>query len=168
LLIYITDSTIYLLIYFNSSVASTSSIIYIIFLCSLEFKEDKLLIEHTQDSRIKWTWCLVFIFLVPECIGILNSLWHYFFKRRPRMPKKLNILFMMLIETFHTIGLVLLIFVILPEINAVQGAAIFCCLCFIPGLLSKFLHNLINKITNKNCQIFYINFQKKYFFSIFF
>jgi len=53
------------------------------------------------------------------------------------MPKKRNILFMILIDMLHTIGLVLLTFVILPEIGVVQGAAIFCCLCFVPGSLSK-------------------------------
>lgn len=103
--------------------------------CSLELEE--LFTEYTQDGRIKWTWCLIFIYLVPECIGVLNTLWHYLFKRKPRMPKKRNILLMILIDTLHTLGLVLLTFIILPEIGAVQGAAIFCCLCFVPGLLSK-------------------------------
>lgn len=57
------------------------------------------------------------------------------------MPKKRNILFLIVIETLHTIGLVLLIFVVMPEVGAVQAVAIFCCLCFIPGLLSKLAHN---------------------------
>ncbi|XP_011253680.2 chitin synthase chs-2 [Camponotus floridanus] len=93
-------------------------------------------IKHTEDGRLGWTWCLIFIFLVPECIGVLNALWHYLFKRKPRMPKKRYILFTIVIDTLHTIGLVLLTFIILPEIGAVQGATIFCCLCFIPGLLN--------------------------------
>ncbi|XP_077266007.1 chitin synthase chs-2 isoform X4 [Temnothorax americanus] len=97
--------------------------------------------EHTQDDRVKWTWCLIFIFLVPECLGVLNTLWHYLFKGKPRMPKKRNILLMILLDTLHTIGLVLLTFVILPEIGAVQGAAIFCCLCFVPGLLNLLSRN---------------------------
>ncbi|XP_029674249.1 chitin synthase chs-2-like isoform X2 [Formica exsecta] len=101
----------------------------------------EVLIEHTEDGRLQWTWCLIFIFLVPECIGVLNTLWHHLFKRKPRMPKIRNIMLMILIDTLHTIGLVLLTFVILPEIEAVQGAAIFCCLCFVPGLLNLLSRN---------------------------
>lgn len=97
--------------------------------------------EHTHDGRIKWTWCLIFMFIIPECIGVLKTVWYYLFKKKCKMPKKRYILFMILIETLHTIGLVLFIFVILPKFSAVQGAAIFCCLCFIPGLLSKFSYN---------------------------
>lgn len=96
--------------------------------------------EHTQDGRVKWIWCLIFIFMVPECIGVLKTVWHYLFKKKSEMPRKRNMVFMILVETLHTVGLVLLVFVILPEISAVQGAAIFCCLCFIPGLLSEFSH----------------------------
>ncbi|KYM77515.1 Chitin synthase 3 [Atta colombica] len=103
--------------------------------------EEELFTEYTQDSRIKWTWCLIFIYLIPECIGMLNTLWHYLFKRKSRMPKKRNVLLMILIDTLHTLGLVLLTFIILPEIGVVQGAAIFCCLCFVPGLLNLLSRN---------------------------
>ncbi|KYN42444.1 Chitin synthase 3 [Trachymyrmex septentrionalis] len=109
--------------------------------CNHNEELEELFTEYTQDGRIKWTWCLIFIYLIPECIGILNTLWHYLFKRKPRMPKKRNILLMILIDTLHTLGLVLLTFIILPEIGAVQGAAIFCCLCFVPGLLNLLSRN---------------------------
>lgn len=114
--------------------------------------EKKEFFEHTQDGHIKWSWCLIFMFLVPECIGVLNALGHYLFKKKQRMPKKRNILFMILIDALHTIGLVLLIFVILPETGAVQGAAIFCCLCFVPGLLNLFSRNEENRNLS-TCQL---------------
>ncbi|KAL6424393.1 hypothetical protein ACFW04_009877 [Cataglyphis niger] len=118
---------------------------------SEEFLEGhRFSIKHTEGDRLKWTWCLIFIFLVPECIGILNTLWHHLFKRKPRMPKIRNIILMILIDTLHTIGLVLLTFVILPEMEAVQGAAIFCCLCFIPGLLNLFSLNEENRNLSTN------------------
>jgi chitin synthase len=40
-----------------------------------------------------------------------------------------------LIETCHTIGLALLAYVILPELDVVKGAMLANCMCFIPGLL---------------------------------
>ncbi|KAG5345608.1 CHS3 synthase, partial [Acromyrmex heyeri] len=109
--------------------------------CNHNEELEELFTEYAQNGRIKWTWCLIFIYLIPECIGMLNTLWHYLFKRKPRMPKKRNVLLMILIDTLHTLGLVLLTFIILPEIGAVQGAAIFCCLCFIPGLLNLLSRN---------------------------
>lgn len=111
--------------------------LYIKLYFSLESR--KFLTKHTQEGRIKWTWCLILIFVIPECIGVLNALWYYLSKKKRKMPKTRNILLLTLIETGHTIGLVFLTFIILPEIGAVHGAAILCCLCFIPGLLSKFL-----------------------------
>ncbi|XP_012535392.1 chitin synthase chs-2 [Monomorium pharaonis] len=114
--------------------------------CNHNLELEESFTEYTQNeiNHIKWTWCLIFIFLVPECIGVLNTLLHHLFKRKPRMPKKRNILFMILMDTLHSIGLVLLTFVILPGIGVVQGAVIFCCLCFIPGLLNLLSRNKEN------------------------
>ncbi|XP_018393301.1 PREDICTED: uncharacterized protein LOC108772292 [Cyphomyrmex costatus] len=130
----------------NQSLPDCLSFIkYIYFSFSKTFgyslESEELFTKYTQDSHIKWTWCLIFIYLIPECIGVLNTLWHHLFKRKLRMPKKWNLLLMILIETLHTLGLMLLTFLVLPEIGAVQGAAIFCCLCFVPGLLNLLSRN---------------------------
>lgn len=39
-------------------------------------------------------------------------------------------------ETLHTIGIVLLVFVVLPSLDVVKGAMLTNCLCFFPALLS--------------------------------
>ncbi|EFN88670.1 Chitin synthase 8 [Harpegnathos saltator] len=124
---------------------------------NLEIEGHRYIMEHIQDGRIEWTWCLILIFLVPECIGLLDALWHYFFKKKPEMPTIQSILLLIMIETGHTIGLVLLTFVILPDIGAVQGAAIFCCLCFIPALLNLLSQNRKNRnLTAKKFTLFII------------
>ncbi|KAL0119961.1 hypothetical protein PUN28_007970 [Cardiocondyla obscurior] len=109
--------------------------------CTLEKVEEQFSTRSMQDNHVKWTWCLIFIFLVPECLGVLNTVWNLLFKEKLKIPKKGSILFMIVIDTLHTIGLILFIFIILPKLGVVQGAAIFCCLCFIPGCMNLFMRN---------------------------
>ena len=40
-----------------------------------------------------------------------------------------------LTETLHTVGVALLVFVILPDLDVVKGAMLTNCVCFVPGLL---------------------------------
>ena len=49
-------------------------------------------------------------------------------------------------ETAHTIGLALLVFYVLPDIDVVKGAMLTNCLCFIPGVLGKLLHFCVSKL----------------------
>ncbi|XP_032669595.1 chitin synthase chs-2-like [Odontomachus brunneus] len=124
---------------------------------SLEIEGHWYVMEHTQGGLIKWTWCLIFIFLVPECISLLNALWYFSFKKKPEIPSIQNLLLLIMIETGHTIGLVLLTFVILPDIGAVQGAVIFCCLCFVPALLNLLSQNGKNRnLTVKMITLFFV------------
>ena len=44
-------------------------------------------------------------------------------------------------ETLHTIGVVMLVFVILPSLDVVKGAMLTNCLCFMPALLSLLSRN---------------------------
>ncbi|KAG7202391.1 hypothetical protein KM043_018708 [Ampulex compressa] len=99
------------------------------------------LARPSQNYRIIWMWCIVFIFIVPECFGVLHSIQHYLFKKKPKYPKKRNIFIMFTTETLHAIGLALLVFVVLPDRGAIQSAALFGCLCFIPGLLKLLSRN---------------------------
>ena len=40
-------------------------------------------------------------------------------------------------ESMHIVGLALLFFVVLPELDVVKGAMLTNCLCFIPAVLGK-------------------------------
>ena len=40
-------------------------------------------------------------------------------------------------ETMHVVGLTLLFFVVLPELDVVKGAMLTNCVCFIPAVLCK-------------------------------
>jgi chitin synthase len=44
-------------------------------------------------------------------------------------------------ETLHTIGLVIFVFAVLPELNVIKAAMLTNCLCFIPGILALLSRN---------------------------
>lgn len=48
---------------------------------------------------------------------------------------------MFIAESLHTIGMALLIFKVLPELDVVKGATITNCLCIIPAILSLLSRN---------------------------
>jgi chitin synthase len=41
-------------------------------------------------------------------------------------------------ESMHVVGLALLVFVVLPELDVVKGAMLTNCLCFIPAVLGMY------------------------------
>ena len=67
----------------------------------------------------------------------------------------------------HVVGLSLLIFVVLPELDVVKGAMITSCLCFIPAVLqlasrhSKESRRFRKVLTEKICLLTYILFLSK-------
>lgn len=44
-------------------------------------------------------------------------------------------------ETLHTIGLVIFVFAVLPELNVIKGAMLTNCLCLVPGILALLSRN---------------------------
>jgi len=78
-------------------------------------------------------WILFFAFLVPEIGTLLRSLRICFFKSWKK-PTTGMFLLVFSVETLHTIGLAILTYVILPEIDVVKGAMLTNCMCFIPGV----------------------------------
>lgn len=88
-----------------------------------------------------WTWCLLIAFTVPELGTLLRSLRICFFKSW-RKPPFGDFLFVVIMESLHTLGLALMVFVILPELDAIKGAMLTNCVCFVPALLSEYMDML--------------------------
>ncbi|XP_076280486.1 chitin synthase chs-2 isoform X3 [Lasioglossum baleicum] len=101
-----------------------------------DFKED-LNAKISREGRTIWTWCIIFMFLVPECFSILQSIWYSIFKKNEKMPKTQNLAIFLALETLHPIGFALLLFYSLPRINSIEAAAICSCMSFVPVLISK-------------------------------
>lgn len=87
-----------------------------------------------EEERIAWMWALLIAFAIPELGALIRAARICFFKSW-RRPTKSHFLFMFIMESFHTLGMALLMFVVLPELDAVKGAMLTNCLCVIPGML---------------------------------
>ena len=92
--------------------------------------------RQDEVERVGWIWCLFFAYAIPEVLTFLQSTRICFFKNVPK-PTILQFLVVATAEILRTIGTGLLVFMILPSLDVVQGAMLTNCLCFIPGCLCK-------------------------------
>ncbi|XP_066155145.1 chitin synthase chs-2 isoform X2 [Euwallacea fornicatus] len=103
-------------------------------------REKQFIVKLPTQERVAWMWCLFFAFCVPQLGALFRSTRMCYFKssKRPPFP---HFLLMCLPETAHTIGLALLAFYVLPDIDVVKGAMLTNCLCFVPGVLGLLSRN---------------------------
>ncbi|XP_059614740.1 chitin synthase chs-2 [Phlebotomus argentipes] len=97
-------------------------------------REKQFVVTLPEEERVAWSWALLIVFAIPEVGALIRSMRICFFKSWKR-PLTTHFLFVTLMETLHTIGLALLFFVVLPELDAVKGAMLTNCLCVVPGFL---------------------------------
>lgn len=103
--------------------------------CNKDLGRDKTFVTTLpEEERIAWIWALLIAFAVPE-IGVLIRSARICVFKSWKSPFKSHFLFVFLMESFHTIGMALLMFVVLPELDSVKGAMLTNCLCTIPGRL---------------------------------
>lgn len=87
----------------------------------------------STEERVAWTWCLFFAFLVPEMGTLIRSGRICIFKSH-RKSSLSDFLVVWVFESMYIVGLALLIFVVLPELDVVKGAMLTNCMAFIPGV----------------------------------
>lgn len=103
--------------------------------CNKDIARDKKFIAIIpEEERIAWMWALIIAFSIPEVGALIRSVRICFFKSW-KLPQKSHFFFIFLMESFHTIGLVLFFFIVLPEIDSVKGAMLTNCVCVVPGIL---------------------------------
>lgn len=77
-------------------------------------------------------WALLIAFSIPEIGAFIRAIRICFFKSWKR-PQRGHFLFIFVMESLHTIGVALLMFIVLPELDSVKAAMVTNCLCCIPG-----------------------------------
>lgn len=105
----------------------------------------QFVVSLPEIERTAWMWALVVAFTIPELGTLIRSMRICFFKSSAK-PRFSTLLFVTLMESLHTFGVALLVFVVLPEIDVVRGAMLTNCVCFVPGVLGKnYSFNIIFK-----------------------
>ncbi|XP_076333773.1 chitin synthase chs-2-like isoform X2 [Tachypleus tridentatus] len=87
----------------------------------------------TDVERAEWIWCLYFALIIPEVFTLFRSTRICIFKSY-RKPQRDTFLIVFIAESLHALGLVLLVFVVLPDLDVVKAVMLTSCVCFIPGL----------------------------------
>ncbi|XP_030374775.1 chitin synthase chs-2 isoform X2 [Scaptodrosophila lebanonensis] len=106
--------------------------------CNKDLGRDKtFVVSLPEEERIAWIWALMIAYALPEIGSLIRSARICFFKTF-KVPKKGHFLFVWLMETFSALGTALLMFVVLPQIDAIQGAMLTNCLCVVPGIFGLF------------------------------
>lgn len=109
-------------------------------------REKQFIVKLPTPERVAWMWCLVFVFWVPQLGSLFRSTRMCYFKSSKR-PHFAHFLIIFLMETCHTVGLAILVFYVLPDMDVVKGAMLTNCLCFVPGVLALLSRN--NKETQR-------------------
>lgn len=97
-------------------------------------REKQFITQLPEVERIAWVWCLLIAYMVPELGTLIRSMRICFFKSCTK-PSGKEFFAAFLSETLHTVGVAILVFVILPDLDVVKGAMLTNCVCFVPGLL---------------------------------
>lgn len=97
-------------------------------------RDKTFVVKLPEEERIAWIWALLIAYAIPEIGSFIRSSRICFFKTF-RVPKTGHFLFVTLMESLSCFGTALLMFVVLPQIDAIQGAMLTNCLCVIPGIL---------------------------------
>lgn len=107
-------------------------------------REKQFIVTIPRPERVAWMWCLIFAFWIPEFGAWFRSMRICFFKswKKPVVHHFLLVLFA---ETCHTIGIALLVFYVLPDLDVVKGAMLTNCFCFVPGVLGLLSRNRKDK-----------------------
>ncbi|XP_067686177.1 chitin synthase chs-2-like isoform X2 [Haliotis asinina] len=108
-------------------------------------------VEYSMDS--KWIWSLIIIICTPYFFTALSSVWKIIFKSTREM-KMLPLVVAILIETLHTIGLVILVFYIIPSFEPLMGCLMMLNVAVIPGLLKIFEVTDLNNDENSEVKKF--------------
>ncbi|CAN7988104.1 unnamed protein product, partial [Ixodes hexagonus] len=106
----------------------------------LSLQEDKLYSAGIDTvERVAWMWAMLLMLCVPEFICFLNCLKGCLL-RSIKMPDSKTFILVLIVETLHAIGLCLLVFVVLPEMDALKGAMVCNCVAVVPALLASLSH----------------------------
>ena len=88
--------------------------------------------SDVEGEQIRWVWALFAAFLVPEIMAFFRSLRVCAFKT-VIVPRFLDFAFVSAMEIFHAVGVAILLFLALPQMDSTHALALTNCLAFIPG-----------------------------------
>nr|AUS84047.1 chitin synthase-1 [Tetranychus cinnabarinus] len=100
-------------------------------------KKYEVVLNLSDPESVAWIWALMGVLMVPELMTLFRAASMCTFKSISS-PSKAVFSLIFIVETLHTIGIVMLVFLMLPSLDVTKGVILTNCFCFIPGCLSLF------------------------------
>ncbi|EEC06403.1 chitin synthase, putative [Ixodes scapularis] len=94
----------------------------------------------TNDESLAWRGVLFLIMIVPELLTLWRSSSRCIFSNY-HTPDKITFFTVFAMETLQTIGVSLLVFVVLPDLDVLKGGMLANCVCFVPAFLGMLSHH---------------------------
>merc|ERR1711892_234093 len=85
-------------------------------------------------ERVAWIWAIAFAFCVPQAFSFGRSLRKFLFKFT-KLPSFLDFMFVLFMELCQTVGLAVLCYLVLPEMDSVSAIILTSSLALVPSLL---------------------------------
>merc|ERR1712142_970648 len=92
---------------------------------------------HLAAERAIWLWCIFLAFAFPNLGAFLRSLRIWLFKLQ-KIPTLKSFLFVTMMEVLHTVGIVLMVTLVLPNVDTLKGMTLSCGVYIIPSILLIF------------------------------
>lgn len=97
-------------------------------------------LKYTDNhTNVQWIWALIMMAGAPYLFTCFKCLWRLLFQMSNRgRPTWLGIFGILSIETIHSIGLNVMIFIVIPNMDPISGLLITLCVGVIPGVMKIF------------------------------
>ncbi len=92
--------------------------------------------NDVEAEQAQWVWALFAAFLAPEVMAFFRSLRVCLFKSVVA-PPFMDFAFVALMESLHVIGVAILVFLALPQMDTTHALALTNCLAFVPGIHAR-------------------------------
>ncbi|CAJ0581649.1 unnamed protein product, partial [Mesorhabditis spiculigera] len=84
---------------------------------------------------VKWVWAVYFAVIAPEAVCFIRS-FHRTLFRNVKRPTIFQFAAVFVVETLHALGVGTLVFLVLPDLDAVTAAMLTNAVCFIPAIMT--------------------------------
>ncbi|XP_011190169.2 chitin synthase chs-2 isoform X1 [Zeugodacus cucurbitae] len=104
-------------------------------ICNIMDDDDLFTATLPKEEQYAWLWALIFAFSAPEVFTFFRALRICTFKD-VKSPTWMEVMLVLLFEILHTIGLAILVFFVMPQLDSVRAIMLCNGVCFIPSILN--------------------------------
>ncbi|KAF4529725.1 hypothetical protein B566_EDAN015354 [Ephemera danica] len=102
----------------------------------LDINREKTFVAKLEEKdMVAWCWMIFVAVLIPEGMAFLRALRISIFKSM-RKPEKFDAAIVLVMETCSALGVAMLAFSVLPDLDVVKAAMLTNCVCFVPAVLA--------------------------------